>query len=391
MAKYDLERAIVHALNENVKDSGDNIRFDFTSRRASAADLKACSGIDKIKVSMKNKKPFMNVMLYKNFTDAMGGWQGCLSGMATKVKKAVMEAGLGQTYDVAAKSIVTPQRKSEESSDVEGRISKESQMSEQLSAIAGQLMIGDFDDLEQSALLKKFIMVMRSGDAVLIPEHIWKSVGLNKAAAQSRIQIYRQDPDSKVLAIARQDLQKVCESMKITLTEDLTINVKGTVQQLVTDKLAPLTPKMNEEILTQTKQFTDQINLMNSQLNMLKNPDQSYKKLLDTKNGITSKDGKVLQEPQVLSDSEKRMLNLLTAVVEKNMFSMLNKKRQDLEASISALNASRNAKEAKIRGSASAEGVDDPDVADVIQIIKQKAGNYKYYLALYFNGQAVKF
>ena len=390
MAKYDLERAIVHALNENVKDSGDNIRFDFTSRRASAADLKACSGIDKIKVSMKNKKPFMNVMLYKNFTDAMGGWQGCLSGMATKVKKAVMEAGLGQTYDVAAKSIVTPQRKSEESSDVEGRISKESQMSEQLSAIAGQLMIGDFDDLEQSAVLKKFMMVMRSGDAVLIPDHIWKSVGLNKAASQLRIQSYRQDTESKVLAVARQDLQKICQQMNYVLTEDLTINVKGTVQQLATDKMMPVTPQMSEEIVSQTKQFTDQITSLKNQLNMLQNPDQSYKKLLDAKNGITSKDGKVIQEPQELSDSEKRMLNLLTAVVEKNMVSMLNKKRQDLEASISALTASRNAREAEIRGTISSD-VSDPDVADVIQIIKQKAGNYKYYLALYFNGQAVKF
>ena len=390
MAKYDLERAIVHALNENVKDSGDDIRFDFTSRRASAADLKACSGIDKIKVSMKNKKPFMNVMLYKNFTDAMGGWQGCLSGMATKVKKAVMEAGLGQTYDVAAKSIVTPQRKSEESSDVEGRISKESQMSEQLSAIAGQLMIGDFDDLEQSAVLKKFMMVMRSGDAVLIPDHIWKSVGLNKAASQLRIQSYRQDTESKVLAVARQDLQKICQQMNYVLTEDLTINVKGTVQQLATDKMMPVTPQMSEEIVSQTKQFTDQITSLKNQLNMLQNPDQSYKKLLDAKNGITSKDGKVIQEPQELSDSEKRMLNLLTAVVEKNMVSMLNKKRQDLEASISALTASRNAREAEIRGTISSD-VSDPDVADVIQIIKQKAGNYKYYLALYFNGQAVKF
>ena len=390
MAKYDLERAIVHALNENVKNSGDDIRFDFTSRRASAADLKACSGIDKIKVSMKNKKPFMNVMLYKNFTDAMGGWQGCLSGMATKVKKAVMEAGLGQTYDVAAKSIVTPQRKSEESSDVEGRISKESQMSEQLSAIAGQLMIGDFDDLEQSAVLKKFMMVMRSGDAVLIPDHIWKSVGLNKAASQLRIQSYRQDTESKVLAVARQDLQKICQQMNYVLTEDLTINVKGTVQQLATDKMMPVTPQMSEEIVSQTKQFTDQITSLKNQLNMLQNPDQSYKKLLDAKNGITSKDGKVIQEPQELSDSEKRMLNLLTAVVEKNMVSMLNKKRQDLEASISALTASRNAREAEIRGTISSD-VSDPDVADVIQIIKQKAGNYKYYLALYFNGQAVKF
>ena len=390
MAKYDLERAIVHALNENVKDSGDNIRFDFTSRRASSSDLKACSGIDKVKVSMKNKKPFMNVMLYKNFTDAMGGWQGCLSGMATKVKKAVMEAGLGQTYDVAAKSIVTPQRKSEESSDVEGRISKESQMSEQLSAIAGQLMIGDFDDLEQSAVLKKFMMVMRSGDAVLIPDHIWKSVGLNKAASQLRIQSYRQDTESKVLAVARQDLQKICQQMNYVLTEDLTINVKGTVQQLATDKMMPVTPQMSEEIVSQTKQFTDQITSLKNQLNMLQNPDQSYKKLLDAKNGITSKDGKVIQEPQELSDSEKRMLNLLTAVVEKNMVSMLNKKRQDLEASISALTASRNAREAEIRGTISSD-VSDPDVADVIQIIKQKAGNYKYYLALYFNGQAVKF
>ena len=72
------------------------------------------------------------------------------------------------------------------------------------------------------------------------------------------------------------------------------------------------------------------------------------------------------------------------------MVSMLNKKRQDLEASISALTASRNAREAEIRGTISSD-VSDPDVADVIQIIKQKAGNYKYYLALYFNGQAVKF
>ena len=390
MAKYDLERAIVHALNENVKNSGDDIRFDFTSRRASAADLKACSGIDKIKVSMKNKKPFMNVMLYKNFTDVMGGWVSCLNSMQSKVKSAIMAAGLGQTYDVAAKAIVTPQRKAEATADPEGQISKESQMSEQLSALAGQLMIGDFDDLEQSAVLKKFMMVMRSGDAVLIPDHIWKSVGLNKAASQLRIQSYRQDTESKVLAVARQDLQKICQQMNYVLTEDLTINVKGTVQQLATDKLMPVTPQMSEEIFSQTKQFTDQITSLKSQLNMLQNPDQSYKKLLDAKNGITSKDGKVIQEPQELSDSEKRMLNLLTAVVEKNMVSMLNKKRQDLEASISALTASRNAREAEIRGTISSD-VSDPDVADVIQIIKQKAGNYKYYLALYFNGQAVKF
>lgn len=387
MAKYDLERAIVHALNENIKDYGGNIKFDFTSRRASASELKSCSGIDKIKVTMKNKKPFLNVMLYKNFTDMMGGWRSGIDGLQSKVKKAVLEAGLGNTFDVASGTVIKPASKNTSHSTAE--VSKESQMSMQLAEIASQLMLGDFDELDQSEVLRKFMLVMRSGDAVLIPEKTWRSTGLNRHAAKLRVQVYRQDLSSKILAVARADLDKVCQAANVLMTEDLTISTGGSVQVLSNKKLNPVTPEMTQKIMEATKVENSSIADAKKQLEFLENPDAGYKKLLDIQNG-SNYEGKAL-EGRPLTDVERRTLNILTAVVEKGMVSVLNKKRQDLRNQIASLTASRNAKEAEIRGTQKAPTSEKGSGQDILQIVKQKAGNYKYFLALYFNGQQIKF
>ncbi|QPB08532.1 hypothetical protein [Vibrio phage Va2] len=409
MAKYDLELAVISALNDELKDSfGDSeLKFERTSRRTSAADLKKASGIDKIKVTMKNKKPFVNVLMFKNFTEANGGWQSLVKSIPTKVKSALKKMDVGQTYDVLSGK---PIDKKGELTYESSKFSPETQISAGLSKVATELMLHDFEELDQSSVLRKFMLHIRSGDAVLIPRRLYRSTGMNKVAASMGVTITNPELKSDLVAISRPDLEKVGEEMNISITTDVFSGSSSLDDDEEELKLSASTPEQIAKVREATKEDRESIHDVNKQLRQLENPDNTYKELLELKSkedqAKKELDSKVEGTPEYeealkvyeqasLTKNERKMYNLLYQIIEKNMTSLLVKKKELLGKSKNRLQKRiKTVTTSVVKGTPAGvaeKTLSEGGFKDSLQIKLQKAGDYKYYIALTFNGSPVKY
>lgn len=409
MAKYDLELAIIASLNDGMKDEfGEmDVKFERTSRRTSASDIKKAAGIDKIKLSMKNKKPFLQVLMFKNFTDAGDGWQKLVSAIPRVLKASMKKMEMGRTFNVVEGKMCD--KKGQQATFKGNDISPETQMSVGLSKIATDLMLGEFDDLDQAPVLRKFMLHMRSGDAVLLPRKIFRSTGLSRSAAQLGITVTNPELKSDLLAISLPDLKKAGEAINIAISDrDKFVATPTTEVDDKGSRATASTPEEIEKVQEATKAETAELRDINAQLKSWDNPDKSYEDLLkrqkeaqkaqDELDKLSEDDpgydaAKELAESDALTSGERKLLNVLTQVVEKNMLSLATRKKELLHRRQAKVQAKKNAIEARILGKKVNE-VDAAAVAgakDTLLLKLQAAGDSKYYIALAFNGETVKY